>query len=370
MESADRSLGARARMARASLRDRLRGWRDEVVARVARTLAMTPRSAALYYLFDRSFQREQQAALLGKWAYRRSLDGGAGSSPLLRRNVHRLEKGLVSRPPRDLFATRFIEETAREFAASLARNGGVVPREGELRWAHDVLSAYFDRVRSDPVVDRARSGFERAVRSATVQERAVAAVPAVRDLGQPPPVTYADFLALSVRRRSVRWFDGRAVPRDLIERAVLAARLAPSACNRLPYRFEVYDDPELLAKVATLPGGTVGFAQNFPCVVVLVGTLGVFASERDRHLVYIDGSLAAMAFMFALETQGLSSCAINWPDLHAKDVALARIIGLAPHERAVMMIAVGYPDPTGLVPSSEKRTVEDLLHFNRLREGT
>lgn len=369
MKSVGDDFRRTASKAPVSLRDRLRGARDEVLARLAIACSSTPWTAALYYLFDRSFQREQQVALRGKWAYRRALGGGAASSPLLRRNVHRIEKGLVSRPPRDVFAAAYIEETVREFAAQLKAKGGRVPPTGEVRWAHDVLGAYFARVSPSPAVDRARGVFERALEHAAVAPRATPAVPAPRNLEVPPPVSYDAFLALSERRRSVRWFDGRPVPRDAIERAVLAARLAPSACNRLPYRFEAFDAPDLVARVATLPGGTTGFAQNFPTIVVLVGELGSFATERDRHLIYIDGSLAAMAFMYAAETQGLSTCAINWPDIAVKDAALASVLGLAASERAVMMIAVGYPDPTGLVPSSEKRDLDGLLQFNQVRHG-
>ena len=63
-------------------------------------------------------------------------------------------------------------------------------------------------------------------------------------------------------------------------------------------------------------------------------------------LVYIDGSLAAMQLMLALESLGLSSCSINWPDVEERERQLAKILGLAYQERTVMLLAVGYADPT------------------------
>ena len=110
--------------------------------------------------------------------------------------------------------------------------------------------------------------------------------------------------------------------------------------------------------------GTMGFYENFPMIVVLVGRLDAYIEERDRHLIYIDGSLAAMSFMYALETLGLSSCPINWPDIPQREKKLAKALNLQPYERAVMFISLGYPDPEGLVPNSKKRSLDHIRSFN------
>jgi nitroreductase len=111
--------------------------------------------------------------------------------------------------------------------------------------------------------------------------------------------------------------------------------------------------------------GTLGYAHNIPCIVVVIGTLRAFFSERDRHLIYTDASLATMSFVFAAETLGLSSCCINWPDIRTKEAEMAQLIGLAPDERVVLLIAVGYPDASALVPRSEKKPVQELRSYNR-----
>lgn len=45
------------------------------------------------------------------------------------------------------------------------------------------------------------------------------------------------------RRRSVRAFDSRPVPREVIERCLLAAGTAPSGANQQPWFFSVVTDP-------------------------------------------------------------------------------------------------------------------------------
>ena len=62
-------------------------------------------------------------------------------------------------------------------------------------------------------------------------------------------------------------------------------------------------------------------------IIVIVGELDAYEYDRDRHLIYIDGSLAAMTFMLALETLGLSSCPINWSGVEG--AAYGRSYGFA-----------------------------------------
>ena len=51
------------------------------------------------------------------------------------------------------------------------------------------------------------------------------------------------------RRRSIRRFTDKAVPRAILEKCVDAARLTPSAMNLQPCEYIIVDDKELLPKV-------------------------------------------------------------------------------------------------------------------------
>ncbi|MEM1528794.1 MAG: nitroreductase family protein, partial [Desulfurococcaceae archaeon] len=51
-------------------------------------------------------------------------------------------------------------------------------------------------------------------------------------------------------RRSIRKFRSEPPPRDLILKAVDAARFAPSAKNSQPWRFIVVEDPQVKNKLA------------------------------------------------------------------------------------------------------------------------
>jgi nitroreductase len=176
-------------------------------------------------------------------------------------------------------------------------------------------------------------------------------------------------MALCRQRRSVRWFVPEVVPEALVERAVAAAAQAPSACNRQPFLYRYFGVPSDAARIAGIALGTSGYAQNVPALVVVLGDLGAYPYERDRHLVYIDASLATMQFMLALESQGLASCPINWPDIEACERQMAWELALPSHIRPVMLVALGYPDPGGGVPFSAKKPVAMLLRRTNHYDG-
>jgi len=58
-----------------------------------------------------------------------------------------------------------------------------------------------------------------------------------------------------ISRRSVRAFDGRPVPRDVIDRALRAAFVAPAPHHTRPWRFVVLETPESRARLADGMGG-------------------------------------------------------------------------------------------------------------------
>lgn len=307
--------------------------------------------------------REQWAVLSGRRAYYKNLGSDRATHVELRRNVHRLEKGILMQPRREVFARDYIEETVEFYAVALRRPATVSNLDaGEMQWAHDVLVEYFSIVTgADASVERSRAAFEALATfgtPASVHPYPQADLPKTG-------ITYEQILELAESRRSVRWFQDRPVERELIDKALLVARQSPSACNRLPYEYLVFDDPATVQQVAGIPFGATGYAHQIPTVIVVKGDLSNYFSPRDRHVPYIDASLATMGFIYALETLGLSSSCINWPDFEPLEGRMAKTLRLKPHERVIMLLAVGYAQPDALVAYSKKKSIENLRTFDR-----
>jgi nitroreductase len=324
--------------------------RDGFNRRLALLFASRPALAKLFYgWISPRFTREQFAVIQGRARFVRA--SRVSSDPLLRRCIHRLEKGLLMRPRAPTFAEDYIGEAVSAFLVARA-----IPSHDpeEVAWAQDVLTEYFRVVQPTATTDSAKCRFTDATPDPTK-------IPRPRGALNRSDVSPEAFLQLCRQRRSVRWFDSRPVPRELIEKAVTAASEAPSACNRQPYFFRLFEGQENTAAIAALAMGTRGYREQIPALVVVLGDLSAIAEERDRHLPYIDASLAAMQFMLALETLGLSSCPINWPDVEELEQKMERALELPPYVRPIMLIAIGYADPSGLVAYSAKKPVRILL---------
>lgn len=357
----DTLRGARLRLAQSPLGARLSLARAALYDRAAQSGVL---SGLYYALGSRTYDREHKATLSARARYLRDVHTGEGNVFLLRRNIHKLEKALIMKPRRALFALAYLHETVVSYADCVTRlRAGQLHDTDTLEWSRQVLTVYFAAIqKSHPLVDEARAIFDEAMaRHVAVGDKQ--RVPFARSPVELP--SYDALLQLALHRRSVRWFDQRPVPREIIDRAVVVASLSPSACNRQPFRYAIFDDPQLCQKVAAIPKGTPGWVHNIPCFIVIVGTLAAFDREKDRHIPYIDGALSAMALCFALESQGVSSCCVNWPDLAETEARMAAALGLQPYERPIMCMAVGYPDMTEKVPYSQKLPLDELRSYNR-----
>ncbi|KTF13164.1 nitroreductase family protein [Pseudoalteromonas sp. H103] len=315
-------------------------------------------TSSLYYLiFNKSFMREHQSVLKGRVKYYQSLEKIEDSCVLLRRNIHRLEKGLIMQPRRDVFGKAFIGETVDAFVLAVKQNA---LKESEGNWFNDVLSKYFEVVSSSLEIDSARKKYESVCQERKILNRAKS-IPYARESIKETNISFEQLEVLYKQRRSIRWYEDKAVDISLINKAVDIATQAPSACNRQPFKFHTVMNKDKVKKVADCAMGTTGFSHNLQTIIAVVGDLSAYPAERDRHVIYIDGSLVTMQLMLALETLGLSTCAINWPDIETREKMLDELLGLNKHERTIMLLAVGYADPKGGIPFSQKKNCSDLI---------
>jgi nitroreductase len=106
-----------------------------------------------------------------------------------------------------------------------------------------------------------------------------------------------NFLELVRRRQSTRKYQpGRRIPREILERCLEAARLAPSACNSQPWSFVVVDDPEQVRALAAAacghaPYGMNQFALDASALVAVVTEKMKLAARLGAHFRGVQYSL-------------------------------------------------------------------------------
>ncbi|MEO0078940.1 MAG: nitroreductase family protein, partial [candidate division WOR-3 bacterium] len=179
------------------------------------------------------------------------------------------------------------------------------------------------------------------------------------------------FLKLCLHRRSVRRFRNLPVDREKLMRCLEAARLAPSAENRQPWRFVVFDDPAEKERLArAVFRGVYAVSARFadaPVLVCLLIREDVLVNRLAKvsqgvPYQFVDAGIAGEHFVLAAAEQGIGTCWIGWFDTRA----LVRHLKLQGRGfRPIALIAVGYPaeDAGGAVP--KRRALADTVFWNR-----
>jgi len=320
-----------------------------------------PNSRALrntYAFLSRAFDDEVRKIISGQLAFLDERDRVARVSDL-RRTVHRLEKALSLRGGAPSVDDTLIDLSLDKLRLAMALTGH---DDSSVRWAVRTLRQFF--VDSEGRPEAAYHRFKELIREGSLQDSRDEALQSEGEpRGHAALEAYETLLELAVNRHSVRCFQDRPVPRSLIDAAIDVARHAPSACNRQAFRYLILDDRRQVERVLKIPGGAGEYAASVPVVLVVVGDYAAYQHDRDRHLIFIDSSLASMALILALETLGVASCCVNFPALPDREEKMAGLLRLSPTDQVVMLIAAGYREAGSVSPSSAKKSLDELREF-------
>ncbi|NET72229.1 MAG: hypothetical protein F6K62_15205 [Sphaerospermopsis sp. SIO1G2] len=88
------------------------------------------------------FGRENQGVIYGQLKYEEDLQYSLESQYLLRRNIHRLEKGILMKNRRDTFAVDYIEETVKCYEYSVLSKKQEISKSDELQWARNANNSH------------------------------------------------------------------------------------------------------------------------------------------------------------------------------------------------------------------------------------
>lgn len=176
-------------------------------------------------------------------------------------------------------------------------------------------------------------------------------------------VSFTSLQKLYLARRSVRNFDSRPVPQEILQNSVEIAQLSPSACNRQPCHVLAIRDEKFRTSLLAHQNGNAGFGQLAPLLLVVTANADHFFGAIERNQPYIDGGLFTMSLLYALEVQGLATCCLNWCVTPKTDMTVHRLLDIPASQKIIMYIAVGYPYEETRVPKSHRKTLSNVLTF-------
>jgi iodotyrosine deiodinase len=197
----------------------------------------------------------------------------------------------------------------------------------------------------------------------------------------------AAFYADVDRRRTVREFSDRPVPRDVIETALKAANTAPSGANLQPWHFAVVSGPETKKKIreaaeieerefyehraspewlaALEPLGTDSdkpFLETAPYLIaVFLQKFDLLEDGRKvKHYYPAESTgLATGILITALHQAGLV-CLTHTPSPMR---FLNEVLGRPSNERPFLLLVTGYPAEDAEVPDIKRKSLHEFASF-------
>ena len=166
-----------------------------------------------------------------------------------------------------------------------------------------------------------------------------------------------DFYEVIKTRRSVRSFSDKAIPDDVLERVLNAARIAPSGSNRQPTRLIVVKDPKARKALAPLCEGQ-GFVAAAPVAIVACGrNIGY---NRGGYMgdmaMLVDVSIAFDHLTLAARAEGLGTCWIGSFD----NAGLKKHLGIPDDFNVVAATPLGYPSGDAFVETANRLPLEGI----------
>lgn len=170
-----------------------------------------------------------------------------------------------------------------------------------------------------------------------------------------------EYYELVKARHSVRKFTAGPVSQEALDRALDAARLAPSWRNGQCWRFIVIDDRETKKALADLIGSNPGApaVRAAPYTIVLCALPDESGELDDKPYYLVDSGIAAAHLLLALTNEGLGGCFVG-----LFDEAQARaLLGVPRDVKIVGFTPVGVP--AGQPRERNRKALPELLHRNR-----
>lgn len=195
-----------------------------------------------------------------------------------------------------------------------------------------------------------------------------------------------EFYQFMDKRRTVRDFSDKKVPKEVIDNIVMTASTAPSGAHKQPWTFCIVSDPGMKQKIREAaereeyenyngrmseewledlqPFGTdwhKPFLESAPYLIVIFKKAYDLIDGKKHKNYYVNESVGiATGFLLsAIHNAGLVSLTHTPSPMNF----LHQILNRPDNERAFLLIPVGYPTNEAKVPNISRKTKEEVVAY-------
>lgn len=160
-------------------------------------------------------------------------------------------------------------------------------------------------------------------------------------------------LDVILSRRSIRRYENKEIPKDVLDQIVEAGRQSPSAMNIQPYRFVIVKKSEIKKEMKSIFSR---FLEKAP--VIIVGCANPKSRLAGKWAIG-DTSIALQNMVLAAWSLGVGSCWIG--SFNEKKTKQA--LKIPEDWKVVALLTLGYPAET---PKPRKKKSTDELFSNNV----
>ena len=160
-------------------------------------------------------------------------------------------------------------------------------------------------------------------------------------------------LNVILSRRSIRKYENKEIPQEILQQILEAGRQAPSAVNRQPFRFVVVKDHEIMKDLCD--NLITRFVKYAP--VAIAGCADVKSLLTGKWAV-VDTTIAMQNMVIAAWTLGIGSCWIG----ACNEEEVKKMLKIPDKWKVVALITLGYPAEQP--KPRKKKPIEELFNFN------
>ncbi len=154
-------------------------------------------------------------------------------------------------------------------------------------------------------------------------------------------------------RRSIRNFEKKDIPKEVLYQILEAGRLAPSAANKQPWHFIVVTDEVIKRELSK--GLFSRFIKDAPLTIV-------GCAHKDRiggRWSMISTAIALQNMVIAAWAQGVGSC---WIGAFDED-KVRKLLSIPDRYNVVAVIPFGYP--VKIPQPKRKKSIDKIMSFNK-----
>lgn len=174
------------------------------------------------------------------------------------------------------------------------------------------------------------------------------------------------FRLFANKRHSVRVYetDGLPISSSLLRDVISIANTAPSACNRQATHVFAVTNREVIKQVEKIHGGCKGFGEHVSAFLFITSDLSLYSSNEVKLPIY-DAGIYAMNLLYALQSFGLYSCALNGSFPGDATNMIHHVTGIPDKYDINGLVAVyNLPSKTEvMIAASPRREADDVLTF-------